>query len=113
MGSPLIRMLTVSGTAKNPPGNVTRTRPAISMNPPVELMTFLKTDLDTELRTCGLASVPDRKRTQRISPTFFFLFLPICSNEGGRRRERAKRPPPRCTTKLDVPFDLDSQRTSQ
>jgi hypothetical protein len=50
------------------------------MNPPVELMTFLKSDSDTELRICGLASPTDTRRTQKIRPIARFQLLIMLSN---------------------------------
>src|SRR6185503_3106289 len=72
------------GFAKNPRGNVTRTRPTISVNPPDELMTFLKSDSDTEPRTCELASAPQTRSTQKIRMIACFHFLSMLSAQKPR-----------------------------
>src|SRR5437867_3184364 len=48
------------------------------MDPPVELITLLRTDSDTELRTCALATAADARKRQEISSSACFQLLTMC-----------------------------------
>src|SRR5688572_15848907 len=70
-----MRTLTVSGFERKFAGNATRTRPGISMKPPLEPMTLLSTVTDAELLSCALAAAANPRRSNEIRPTQYLVAL--------------------------------------